>query len=469
MSIAPKTFQNDTFFTLAVGQKILQEGIYTEETFTWHEGLEYQNVRWLFDITIANIYNIGGYTGIYIFVMIMASIIGITLFYIFSKKSHNKLLAFLLTIATVFLGRTMFCARSQIVSFWLFILEAFFIERLLETGKKRYSIFLFINAVLIANVHAPLYPMFFVLFLPYIAEYILVKLKLKSNEDSKIIIQKRENIDKLLLAMFASVFAGLITPLGLIPYTDMFKTAGSLANELVKEMQPITIVNQTGFMCMIVVAIGIISFTKTKIKLVDSLFLLGFLLMSLSNFRSLYFFIFIGMLSIGKLVNDFLLDYKVDSWKVSAKYKSVLLILISIVLLAISAYNFVQKSDDEFADPGFFPIGATKYILKNIDTENMRLYNGFNFGSYLEFFGIPVFLDSRAEIYLEEFNDTTILKDYSEVSSGAVHYNEVFEEYEITHALLQNVEMLNIYIKDNENWKIIYQDDVFSLYERVNK
>ena len=88
MSIAPKTFQNDTFFTIAVGEKILEQGIYTDETFTWHEGLKYENVRWLFDILITKIYQISDFFGIYLFVMTMSAIIGITLFYVFLKKRY---------------------------------------------------------------------------------------------------------------------------------------------------------------------------------------------------------------------------------------------------------------------------------------------------------------------------------------------------------------------------------------------
>lgn len=48
-----KTFQNDTFFTIAIGQNILENGIETEEKLVWHEGLEFSNPRWLFDILIA--------------------------------------------------------------------------------------------------------------------------------------------------------------------------------------------------------------------------------------------------------------------------------------------------------------------------------------------------------------------------------------------------------------------------------
>lgn len=48
-----KTFQNDTFFSITIGKNIIANGIETEEKLVWHEGLEFTNPRWMFDILIA--------------------------------------------------------------------------------------------------------------------------------------------------------------------------------------------------------------------------------------------------------------------------------------------------------------------------------------------------------------------------------------------------------------------------------
>ena len=84
-SITPKEFQNDTFFTIAIGNRVLEYGVETEEHLVWHEGLEYTNSRWLFDAVIATIYNNFGYAGIYIFTMIAASIQGIAYYLIINR------------------------------------------------------------------------------------------------------------------------------------------------------------------------------------------------------------------------------------------------------------------------------------------------------------------------------------------------------------------------------------------------
>ena len=51
---------NDTFFTIASGNNILENGLNNIEVLTWHEELNFNNPRWLFDIFISILYkNIG--------------------------------------------------------------------------------------------------------------------------------------------------------------------------------------------------------------------------------------------------------------------------------------------------------------------------------------------------------------------------------------------------------------------------
>ena len=123
----------------------------------------------------------------------------------------------------------------------------------------------------------------------------------------------------------------------------------------------------------------------------------------------------------------------------------------------------------DFINSEAYPIDASEYILNNINISKMKIYNHFNFGSYLELKGIPAFIDSRSGVFTEEFNPgTTILEDWLNISHGNVDYNEIFDEYGITHVLLYNNEIISTYIKYDKNYKLIYQDDFFSLYERLN-
>ena len=52
------------------------------------------------------------------------------------------------------------------------------------------------------------------------------------------------------------------------------------------------------------------------------------------------------------------------------------------------------------------------------------------------------------------------------VSSIATWYENVFDKYDITHVILKKNTKLNMIIKKDENYKELYSDDNFVVYER---
>ncbi|MBR3882474.1 MAG: hypothetical protein IKJ36_04305 [Clostridia bacterium] len=77
VSLVEKKFQNDTFFTIALGQRTVEHGIEEYDQLVWHDNLRFIHLRWLFDVVIYGLNNTFGYAGIYIFVLILAVIQGL--------------------------------------------------------------------------------------------------------------------------------------------------------------------------------------------------------------------------------------------------------------------------------------------------------------------------------------------------------------------------------------------------------
>ena len=93
-SISPVTLQNDTFYTIKVGEHIVQNGIDMQDPFSWHEGLAYTYPHWLYDVGMYLIYQVGGMVGIYLSTVILACILGIVIYLINCKLSKNQLVSF---------------------------------------------------------------------------------------------------------------------------------------------------------------------------------------------------------------------------------------------------------------------------------------------------------------------------------------------------------------------------------------
>ena len=152
--------------------------------------------------------------GIYISTCIFAAILGIVFFSVNVKINKNQILSFFMTILGLYMLKSFIAARAQLVTYILFILQIYSMEKLLETGKKRYGIYLIIDSLLVANLHVAVWPFSFVLYLPYMAEYFIACLKKKEN-DSKIIINKNPNTKILIVFMICCILTGIFTPLGL--------------------------------------------------------------------------------------------------------------------------------------------------------------------------------------------------------------------------------------------------------------
>ena len=97
----------------------------------------------------------------------------------------------------------------------------------------------------------------------------------------------------------------------------------------------------------------------------------------------------------------------------------------------------------------------------------MRLYNEYNYGSYLLYQDIPVFIDSRADLYSPEFNEgIDVFSDFLDISNIGLHYEEKFNEYGITHAIMYKNAKLNLFISKDDNYNKLYEDEYFVIYKR---
>ena len=144
------------------------------------------------------------------------------------------------------------------------------------------------------------------------------------------------------------------------------------------------------------------------------------------------------------------------------------------VLMALISYNSVKpKFEDKFVNESSYPVAACDYIVENIDLSTARFYNEYNYGSYMLFRGIPVFIDSRADLYAPEFSgnkEEDIFTDFINTSSISKFYEETFEKYNINYVILGKKSKTNMIITKthDENYKELYSDDNFVVYERLN-
>ena len=543
-ALSPITFQNDTYYTIKIGELITNNGIDMQDHFSWHENLPYTYPHWAYDTAIYFIYHLGEISGIadggmlfvYISTVVLACILGIVIYITNLKISKDNLISFIFTMIAMYLLKDFIAARAQLVTFILFMLTILFIETFLKNKKKRYLIFLIIISIIIANVHVAVWPFFFVLFMPYVAEYLIASilelnivsrvilgfksiklknlekklikvkneeqkklieekilnaqkdLKLQQEKEEKIIKSSKERREKpykieikknsavkwLILVMIICAFTGLLTPLGDTPYTYLIKTMQGNTTNSISEHQPLTLYNNKYMMIFFTLVIGILIFTKTKVTLKDLFMVAGLMFLSFMSRRQISLFILMVTPIFAKWVFNIFEKYDKNGTKDFIKLiqtwigKIITLLLVIVCCLVI----WIPKKDNKFIDKAKYPVDASNWILENLDVNNIKLYNEYNYGSYLLFRGIPVFIDSRADLYAPEFNKTEenegrdIFSDYINISSIGTYYENKFEEYDITYVIVLKNTKLNMILSRNTEYKELYKDDYFVIYER---
>ena len=524
IALTPVTLQNDTYYTIKIGEHIAQNGIDMKDAFSWHEGLGYTYPHWGYDLVNYFIYNIFGFTGIYVTTCILTIILGLSIYFISTKLANNKIFSFIITLGAMYMIRGYITARAQLFTFILFILTIYLIEKFLENKKKRYIFGLIIIPIIIANTHVAVFPFYFVLYLPYIAEYLIAifaetiiyrklkifslkrkisiyekkgnqekleelkeqqkileskvdKIKVKRTKDLqnpyKIKLTKNPNVKWLILVMIICLLTGLLTPIGDTPYTYLIKTMQGNTTKNINEHLPMTLSEETDTMCAIIIFLAILIFTKVKIRLSDLFMIGGLCFLMLSSRRQVTMFAIIGSVILSRLIFQLYETYNNQGEeRILSKINALGMTIITIIVLGLSYYMGKDKFDDQYVDESTYPVQASDFILDNIDLNTAKFYNEYNYGSYLLFRGIPVFIDSRADLYSPEFNGqgNDIFMDFIDTSSIGKFYGDTFEKYGITHVITYENSKVSMIIDkaDSEKYTELYKDKYFVIYE-INK
>jgi hypothetical protein len=537
-SITPKTLQNDTYYTVKIGEHIQNsvssvfdllpwnKGLDMQDPFSFHENLPYTYPHWLYDLITYKIFCIGGFQAIYIATCISAIILGLLIYFINKKMNKNTIVSFTITIASLYCLKGFIAARAQLVTFILFVLTVFGIEQFIKSKKIRYAVLLIIIPILIANLHSAVWPFYFVLYLPYIAEYLIytistkdyrallkkISLKMKKKKldeiqynieknridnlqkmhnervesklsnTYKIRISREKNVKWLILIVVICLFTGLLTPIKDTPYTYLIKTTQGNTTQNISEHLPLTLINNTNVMVILVIIFGILTFTKTKISLRNFFMIMGLIFLSFMSQRQVSMLVIIGNFIIAKMICEWLNNINKNRIKNenAIYYASMIFLIIVILTSTISMKYYVEKNNNPYIDESSYPVQASDYLVNElipeVGIENLKLYNEYNYGSYLLYRGIPVFIDSRADLYTPEFNGEKnedgeyngrdIFTDFLNISSLSSSYESEFENYGITHVITYSNSKLNSLISKDSNYNLLYEDGYFSIYER---
>ena len=467
MKLIGDGYVGDTMIQTRFGlDMIASRGLVTEDVYSWHEGLNWvpHEEGWYFLVGAA--YKLGGLAGIIIltaiFNYLMAAII-----YKENLKTANPYMIVLATAVARCYSFPNYNARPHLVSQLIFVVFVFSMLNDKVPLLKKCGLFV-ICSFLMGWFHGGLLPLFFVIYFVFIV--------------IELVYKEFKTVLKHLAAVAAGFAASLLNPVGTANWTYALKqTNGVEIYQYNQEWFPKTfsVIEITGLLLILIAFAVDERVRKFDKKTITKLcFFCMFIIISCKycrfmNFTALVIAMF-GAEEISILLvwlNNNITKFDLSKLKLS----DVSNYIISAVCIAGMLFVTISSWTTYFPTNSFTDIsGLAAYdenVIKVLKEKNYkRIYNSFNSGTWLVYYGIPVHIDNRTDLYMKEFSGTDHIR-------GKMLINDIkdmdgfVEEYH-PDALVLDLRpgTTEMYFVDDLNasdrYKIIYDNTVTSTYDK---
>ncbi|EKC57887.1 conserved hypothetical protein, membrane, partial [human gut metagenome] len=197
--------------------------------------------------------------------------------------------------------------------------------------------------------------------------------------------------------MVICAFTGLLTPLGDTPYTYLYKTMKGNTTENISEHLPLTLINNPELLVVITAVFALLIFTDVKIRLKDLFMLAGLAFLMFMTRRQESMFLLFGAAILTKMIVELFDKYDERGLKELEKLLATSLgtTVAFLIVVLFSVIEVKPKLNDKYVSTSTYPVEAAAWMKENLDLDNIKLFNEYNYGSYLLYQDIPVFIDSR--------------------------------------------------------------------------
>ena len=431
------SYGNDFYWHLKTGEyiinnnKIPHTGIFSYYAIS--NNLTWISHEWLFEVIIYLYQNLFSNYGTIIYIIFSLIILSFLLW----KLNQENFIKYpfytvIWAVVSMLILANKILPRPHLISYILFavtILIAFQIQK----GKSNKLIFLVpIISILWSNIHGGSSNLSYIIY----GIFLLDSIRRKDKELSK----------KYLTTLVLSLLFIVINPHGIkmifYPYQNMtYKVMLSC----IDEWQGLNIFSIDGiFYLLFIISIIYILFKNRKeLSLLTILLISIFTLLAIKSTR---FMPYLLIVSTSIIPNYFQISkFKIDIIPIFIFVVLVFIILTITIVIPQANNSFKRISDD-----------MIKYLKEK---ENLVLYNSYNLGGYLIYKDIPVFIDSRADIYIN-----CNFSDVCQIEKG--YQPNLLEKYNFNTLIIENKSGAYSYLKNNDNYELYMQDKNNSLFIR---
>ena len=463
---------NDFWWHIKAGEWMVDNmQIPTSDIFSWHR--EYMDMpwvahEWLSEIIFYIIYKYSGAIGVLIFCFIVAMIlIGLVVKEGFVDISRSPVLSIVLIAMFIGLISVYIYGRPYIFSYFFILAELKILYRFYKNNDTKSIYLIPVISIAWSNLHGGSSSLVYVICLVFL---IIGCINFRVGRVVGERLSKNALI-KLGGITIASIIALMINPIGFEVLLYPFKCFGDpIQMSMIAEWQAPNAKNIFELItCFMPVCLVIFSMMQTdkEIRLIDIAILALFSLMFIRSVRFCIPWniavIYCGFRYIPTSKIRLKVTRKADIDKVKNNERVYIIAcgILMVATLVISGINFNKT----ISNGQIISTVLSDEVIEVIKEDNPeRIFNDYNYGVVLVYNDIPVFVDARADLYVENgiLGDSfgLSLLDWSFIEGGETSVEELIEKYNFDAMLTSSKSALCRYIESHqERFSIIYKDD----------
>ena len=416
-------------------------------------GHPWMNHEWLAEIPYYLAWRVGGLMGIYVLSVGLVCFIMLGIYYWAYNQSRNLKASFLVTCFSMFLAVVSFGPRTILFGYIYLLILLLLLARYRATGQAPLWVIPPLFCVWI-NTHGS-----WLLGLIVFSIYLVAGLVEGSWGRVEAVRWAPAQRQRLLITLGASIGALLVNPftdrLVAYPFDLAFRQKLNIAH--IAEWASVNFNEARGIVVLVLLGAVFLSalFSRYRWKLEELLLASFALYAGLKHVRFLILAAILLAPLLAKML-DMIPPYKPEIDKP----------LLNAVIMACLLYFVVGRipssGDLDKAVSKGYPVAAVTFIKSHGLSGNV--FNRYMWGGYLIFFcrDVKTFIDGRTDI----FEYTGVLKDYvdAEVIKNSL---EILDKYHIRYVLIPPDYPLAYLLKNNVGWKVIFADDVTTIFERA--
>jgi hypothetical protein len=462
-----ETIDPDMWWHLRTGEWILEHGIPHADVFSFTApGREWITHEWLTEIIMTLVWRVGGFSAL---MLVFAGIVALAFTIVYRVCVGRPYLAAFIVLLGLLTAKQSTGARPQTFN-WLFLAVFLYIIEGIKDGKfhRRFFLLFPVLTVIWVNMHGG-----YLIGIALLATYVVSEALQSRFGSPHTRSLGSAGVRWLVIVIFLCFVGSMINPNGYRLWAYPFETLGQRFSQLnTSEWQPpnFYIIDFWPFGIMFALGVTTLALSRERPTWTDVLLFVGVGVAGLTAARHIPIFALVTAPIIARCAAS-ILDadqanpllkgvspkLAVSGVRSLAHYTTALLMMFLAILRIITV---AQKNEATIA--AWYPVAAVDFLEREDWVGTRNGYNHFDWGGYLIWRGVPVFIDGRPDMYGDDF-----MLMYMRTLTVSPDWRDPLEKYAVDYILTKPSGSLSVLLTESDDWREAYRDDVACVFAKT--